>query len=155
MLIATACGMVDLVLTMGGKTTWNLGNVLAALVINVTLDVILIPRYGIMGAAIGWAVAIVFNNVVPLAQIWHALRLQPFGKPTLLALGLSAAVFVPIPTVVAAVAGRDLVPSLVAIGVSLAVYGVVLVGFWDQLRLGELVPARVGNHIVRLRGALT
>jgi O-antigen/teichoic acid export membrane protein len=152
MLIATACGMVDLVLTMGGKTTWNLANVLGALTINVTLDIILIPPYGIMGAAIGWAAAIVFNNVVPLAQIWHVLKLQPFGRPTVLALGLSSAVFVIIPWSVAAIAGRDLVPSLVAMALATAVYGVFVVVLWDQLRLADVVPSWLQGSVQRVRG---
>jgi O-antigen/teichoic acid export membrane protein len=153
MLVGTACGMVDLVLTMGGKTTWNLANVGGALAINVVLDVLLIPPYGIMGAAIGWAAAIVFNNVVPLAQIWHALRLQPFGKPTILALSLTASIFVAIPWTVALTASRSLTPSLIGMGVALAVYGVMLVVLWERLRLAEVVPSWLQNLVVRLRSA--
>ena len=42
MLIATGCGMVDIVLLMGGRSSWNLFNVLLAFTTNITLDLILI-----------------------------------------------------------------------------------------------------------------
>jgi O-antigen/teichoic acid export membrane protein len=82
MLVATGCGMVDMVLAMGGRTRWNLYNVLAALATMVALDVVLIPRYGATGAALGLAAAVLVNNFVPLAQIWHTLGVHPFGRPT-------------------------------------------------------------------------
>jgi O-antigen/teichoic acid export membrane protein len=90
MLVATGCGMVDMVLTMGGRTSWNLGNTLLALAVNVGLNLLLIPPLGILGAAIAWAAAILANNLVPLAQIGLVLGLHPFdgatGRAALLAL---------------------------------------------------------------------
>ena len=44
MLVATGCGMVDMVLAMAGRTSWNLVNVLVALAVTIGLDVLLIPR---------------------------------------------------------------------------------------------------------------
>ena len=55
MLVATACGQVDMVLITTGRSSWSLANGLMAVVVNVGLDLLLIPRYGITGAAIGWA----------------------------------------------------------------------------------------------------
>ncbi len=83
MLVATGCGMVDMVLNMAGKTSWNLINVLLSMGVQLGLDVLLIPRLGILGAAIGWAVAIVLSNLIPLVQISHHLGLHPFGRATL------------------------------------------------------------------------
>lgn len=68
MLVATGCGMVDVVLNMAGRTSWNLGNSLLALTVNVTLNHLLIPPLGILGAAIAWAVAILVNSLLPLAR---------------------------------------------------------------------------------------
>jgi O-antigen/teichoic acid export membrane protein len=82
MLVATGCGMVDMVLSMSGRTRWNLYNVLAALSTMVVLDVILIPTLGAIGAAFGLAAAVLVNNLVPLAQIWCTLGVHPFGRPT-------------------------------------------------------------------------
>jgi O-antigen/teichoic acid export membrane protein len=58
MLVATGCGMVDMVLAMGGRTSWNLGNVALALAVTVGADLLLIPRYGPLGAAFGLAAAV-------------------------------------------------------------------------------------------------
>jgi O-antigen/teichoic acid export membrane protein len=104
MLMATGCGMVDMVLAMAGRTTWNLANVLLALAIMLGVDLALIPRLGALGAAIGLAAAVAANNLVPLAQIGHSLRLHPFGRATLGAAALAAGCF-GVPTLTAIVLG--------------------------------------------------
>ncbi|BCJ52239.1 hypothetical protein Asp14428_37140 [Actinoplanes sp. NBRC 14428] len=105
MLVATGCGMVDMVLAMAGRTSWNLYNVLLALVVTAGLDVLLIPRYGALGAAIGLACALVVNNLLPLVQVARAARLHPFGRGTLAAGALSVACFGVLPRLVTAVTG--------------------------------------------------
>jgi O-antigen/teichoic acid export membrane protein len=97
MLLATGCGQVDVVLITSGRSSWSLANGLVQVVFNVGLDLILIPRYGITGAAIGWAVAIVLGNLIPLAQLGAVLRLHPFGRGTLIAVLLSTVSFGVIP----------------------------------------------------------
>jgi O-antigen/teichoic acid export membrane protein len=79
MLIATACGPVDVVLLMAGKSSWNLANTVFALAVNIVLNLVLIPSLGITGAAIAWAASILANNLVPLVQSWRFLHLHPFG----------------------------------------------------------------------------
>ena len=102
MLIATGCGMVDVVLTMAGKTSWNLYNVLVAFAVNLGLDLLLIPHLGILGAAIGWAAAIACNNLVPLVQVRVAVGVHPFGRSTLLSMVVTTACFLVVPVVVRA-----------------------------------------------------
>lgn len=107
MLVATGCGMVDMVLAMAGRTSANLGNVLVALAVTVGLDVLLIPRWGALGAAIGLAGAMVVNNLLPLAQVHRGTGLHPFGPGTrcaaLLAIGCFGTVVVFPAALVAAV----------------------------------------------------
>jgi O-antigen/teichoic acid export membrane protein len=93
MLVATGCGMVDMVLNMAGRTTWTLANTLLSLVLLVGLDLWLIPAYGILGAAIGWAVARVVANLVPLTLLGLALRLHPFGLPLVTSVTASSLCF--------------------------------------------------------------
>jgi O-antigen/teichoic acid export membrane protein len=93
MLVATACGMVDMVLAMGGRTWWNLANVTLALVVMLTADALLVPRHGALGAAIGLAAAVLANNLLPLAQVTRGLGLHPFGRATLCAVALSSGCF--------------------------------------------------------------
>jgi O-antigen/teichoic acid export membrane protein len=80
MLVATAIGPVDIVLLMGGRSMWNLFNVIVALGLNLALSFLLVPRIGIAGAACAWAASILFNNIAPLAEIRAFLKLHPFGR---------------------------------------------------------------------------
>jgi O-antigen/teichoic acid export membrane protein len=79
MLVATGIGPVDIVLLMGGRSSYNLMNTVAALTANLALNLLLIPRIGIVGAAIAWSVSILINNLAPMAQVWRLLRIHPFG----------------------------------------------------------------------------
>ena len=134
MLVATACGMVDMVLAMGGRTSWNLGNTVAALTVTVLVDLALIPRLGAMGAAIGLAAAVLTNNLVPLAQIGYALRLHPFGRGTLVAAGLAVACF-GVPALVTRIAVGDRPTALAVVGaVVTAVGALAYLGAVHRLR---------------------
>jgi O-antigen/teichoic acid export membrane protein len=93
MLVATGCGMVDTVLNMAGKTAWTFYNALAGTVVNVVANLLLIPPYGIFGAAIAWSLAILVNNIVPLAQLHRVMGLHPYGRGTLTAAALAVGCF--------------------------------------------------------------
>ncbi|MGK5680901.1 oligosaccharide flippase family protein [Actinoplanes sp. URMC 104] len=105
MLVATGCGMVDMVLAMAGRTSWNLANVLVALAVTVGLDVLLIPRFGALGAAVGLACSMVVNNLLPLVQVGRSVGLHPFGRGTRAAALLSVVCFGVLPWAVSPVAG--------------------------------------------------
>ncbi len=146
MLIATACGMVDVVLIMGGRTTWNLGNAVLALIVNITVDLLLIPHLGILGAGIGWSAAILVNNLLPLSQIAFVLGLHPFSRASLTAILVTGACFGIVPGVVRLLGGTQLVPLLVS-----SVAGTILfVGaLWLQrkpLALDALATLRPGRR---------
>jgi O-antigen/teichoic acid export membrane protein len=138
MLVATACGQVDMVLITTGRSSWSLANGLTAVVLNVGLDLLLIPRYGIAGAAIGWAVAIIVTNLTPLAQLAISIRLNPFGRGTFIAAGLALLSFGVIPLVLRAALGTG---AGVSVGAVLAGCVVQVAGLWwfrDSLRLAAL-----------------
>ncbi len=134
MLGAAACGMVDMVLSMGGRTSWNLANVTVALGVNIALDLLLIPRLGILGAAVGWAVALLVKNLLPLVQIATVLKLHPFGPATLYAtLLVTGCVGVPA-AVLRLVAGDG--PTGLALSVGVAAPAYLLGGFLLRKPLG-------------------
>jgi O-antigen/teichoic acid export membrane protein len=122
MLVATGCGMVDMVLSMAGRTSWNLANVVTALGVNLGVDLLLIPHLGALGAAIGLAAATLTNNLVPLAQIAIVLRLHPFGRGTLTAATLALACFGAIPLLVRVVAGPGILSAAASGMLGLAAY---------------------------------
>jgi O-antigen/teichoic acid export membrane protein len=138
MLVAAACGQVDMVLITTGRSSWSLANGLTALVVNVGLDLLLIPRYGITGAAIGWAAAIIVTNLTPLVQLAISKRLHPFGRGSLIAAGLAAASFAAIPLVARAALGAGAAASAGAVLAGCVVEAVGLWWFRDSLRLAAL-----------------
>ncbi len=79
MLIGTACGPVDIVLLMAGHSWYSVANWILALVTNVGLDLWLIPKYGLVGAAIGWSASIVVRNLAAVIEVYAILKLHPFG----------------------------------------------------------------------------
>ncbi|MFC3491298.1 MATE family efflux transporter [Glycomyces rhizosphaerae] len=98
MMFSSACGVVDSMLAMAGKTSWQLIDVSISLLVNVGLNLALIPSMGVVGAAIAWSAAVLVNNLIPLAQLWRTFGLHPFGALTrraLLATGLGFGVLPP------------------------------------------------------------
>jgi O-antigen/teichoic acid export membrane protein len=102
MLINLGTGNVQTVLLMGGKSSWNVINTFTALGINVVLNLLLIPPYGITGAAVAWAAAIVVENVACVLEVQFLLGVRTFNRATveaavssLLCFGLPGLVLVP------------------------------------------------------------
>lgn len=127
MLVATACGQVDTVLITAGRSGWSLVNGLLAMGVNIGVDLLLIPRMGITGAAIGWAAAIAVSNLLPLAQVALAVKVHPFGAGMAIACALTTLSFAAIPLGFRAVAGGRPAASLAATGLGCAV---MALGVW-------------------------
>ncbi|GIG58474.1 hypothetical protein Lfu02_28460 [Longispora fulva] len=147
MMVGSGCGMVDSVLAMAGRTSWNLLNVLAALGVNIGVDLVLIPRFGALGAACGLAAAVLTNNLVPLAQLGWGLGLHPFGRGTLWAGLLTSTCFGAVPVGSVALFGRGLPGLAVALGAGGTLYGL---GCW-RLRRPLALPT---GSVARLRGLI-
>ena len=153
MLLATACGQVDMVLITTGRSSWSLVNGLLAVVVNVSLDLVLIPRYGITGAAIGWAVAIIVTNLMPMAQLASSIHLQPFGRGTVLAAALSAVAFCAVPFAVRAVIGGGLTGLAAGVAAGCLVEAIGLWRFRDTLRLSAMPGvSSISSRLSRSRG---
>jgi O-antigen/teichoic acid export membrane protein len=99
MLIATACGPVDTLLLMAGRSWLSLANNAASLAVDVALNIVLIPRYGITGAAIAWSAALVVRNGLPWIQVRRSLGFSA-ASPGAAYVALSAAVCFGVPTLV-------------------------------------------------------
>jgi O-antigen/teichoic acid export membrane protein len=139
MLLASACGQVDVVLTSTGRSALSLANGLIALVVNVGVDVALIPRYGITGAAIGWAAAIVASNLIPLAQVARIIGIHPFGAATLMACALTALSFGALPVLVRTVLGGGTAAQIAAVAVGCVVLAAGLWRLRERLQL-SMIP---------------
>ncbi|MEP7023929.1 MAG: polysaccharide biosynthesis C-terminal domain-containing protein [Actinomycetota bacterium] len=138
MLVATGCGQVDMVLTTTGRSSWSLANGLLAVTVNVGVDLALIPRYGITGAAIGWAAAIGAANLIPLVQVAWVVRVHPFGRGLLAATVLTTLSFGALPLLLRAVLGTGLVPSLATLATGCVILVAGLWRFRDALQLSVM-----------------
>jgi O-antigen/teichoic acid export membrane protein len=111
-LVGTGVGPVDVVLLMAGKSGWNLATTALALVVNIVLNVLLVPTWGVNGAAVAWAASILCTNLIPLAQCWIVLGMHPFGRGTATAVPVALAAFGGTGVLARLVLGRT-VPALV------------------------------------------
>ena len=147
MLVATGCGMVTMLLLMSGRSRENLLNVVVALVSNLVLNVLLIPRMGIEGAAVAWAVAIVLSNLLPLYQIHRAYGLNPFGRATFRVAVLCVGCFVGLPGLAWLLSGAT-VTVIGAVVVAGLLYAVGLYLLRRVLQLDDLIGT-VRNKVAR------
>jgi O-antigen/teichoic acid export membrane protein len=139
--LGNAVGMVDVMLSMAGRTTWNLGNAVLALTVQVGLDLLLIPTYGAFGAAVGWGASILLANFVPLTQLAVYDGIHPFGPGTAWAIGL-VLVTVGVPVLLALVVlGQSWAALIAALVVAGAAFGTGLYVLRVRLHVTDLVDA--------------
>jgi len=147
-LFSTGVGPVTAVLLMGGKSSWNLIDAGVALVANIGLNLFLIPRYGIVGAAIAWAASIVLINLLSILQVRFWMKLQPFGRGYPIVFIASAALFGGLGLATRLTLGESIPAFLGYAAVASALYLGVLWWFRDTLRLTGL------RRTLRLRRVL-
>ncbi|MGP4026725.1 hypothetical protein [Actinomadura sp. 3N407] len=76
MLVVLMFGNVQAVLLMGGKSSWALVNKSAALVAGTVAVFVLVPRYGLIGAAVAWALARLVDTSLGAVQVRYRLGLR-------------------------------------------------------------------------------
>ena len=144
MLANTGTGNVTVVLLMGGKSSWNLANTVAALVANVTLNLLLIPPLGVTGAAIAWSVSILVENGAALVQIKRFFGIRPFGSGYLRVVAAAVVTFGPVGLLVRTFVGSG--PGALAVFAAGAV-PLFALAIWRsrrELDLGVLADAVPG-----------
>lgn len=79
----SAFGPEGMTLEAFAKTKLNLLNALIMLLINLGLDILLIPKFGPVGAAIATSSAITIGGIVGLIEIYYFYKIQPYTKNNL------------------------------------------------------------------------
>jgi O-antigen/teichoic acid export membrane protein len=96
-LVSVATGTGGTLLIMGQRQKIELANSIAALLLGLLLDVLLIPKMGILGAAIGAGASMTAVNVLRIVQIQRLWGANPINvryvKPTAAGLAGAAAAF--------------------------------------------------------------
>ena len=126
MLVNLGTGNITVVLLMGGKSSWSAINAGAALIVNVGLNLLLLPRIGILGAAIAWGASIVVDNVTAMIEVRWVLGLAPFGPGYGLAAGTTVVCFGATGVAARALLGQTLPALAVAVAAGLAAFAGVL-----------------------------
>ena len=122
MLVNLAAGNVGTVLLMGGRSSWVLMDKAASLALNVAANLVLVPRFGITGAAVAWAVTIVLDSSLAFGQVRWGMRIGGSLRGLVLAGLLALGCFGVLPVAVRLLAGGSLTTMSVAIVLSLALY---------------------------------
>jgi O-antigen/teichoic acid export membrane protein len=78
-LINISAGSVAPILMMTGHQRWMVLNSIIFLILAIPLTLFLVPRYGILGAAYANTSAVIFANLVALAEVYFLLRLHPYN----------------------------------------------------------------------------
>ncbi len=139
MLVASASGPIEAVLVMSGRTTQNLINNVIALGVNIGLLFVLVPPFGLEGAAIAWAVSVLCTNLLPMSQVVRSLGMHPFGLTHLMTMAAIAVGFA-ITALITRALGLADIPTLL-VGIGLAAVPVILFAWWqrDALALDRLL----------------
>ncbi|MBA2564013.1 MAG: polysaccharide biosynthesis C-terminal domain-containing protein [Gemmatimonadetes bacterium] len=92
-LVNVATGAAGSVLIMGARQKVELTNTVIALVLGFALDVLLIPRWGIVGAAIAASASLTAVNLLRVVQVHRLWGANPFGADYLKPLLAGAVAF--------------------------------------------------------------
>jgi O-antigen/teichoic acid export membrane protein len=136
--IGNGSGMVDVMLSMTGRTALTLGNSLGALATQVVLIIALVPSWGALGAAVAWGTSIVVINALSVVQLARADGIHPFETGTGYAV-LANLVGVALPAgLLAWTLGQTWATFALSVGVCSAGYAAVAWMCRRQLHLTEL-----------------
>lgn len=79
-LINAGSGSLHFMLSMSGHPYKVLAGDAVVLVVNIVLNLLFVPKWGMHGAALATAISIVILNLLRGLQVYGALRMQPYTK---------------------------------------------------------------------------
>ncbi|MGA8979339.1 MAG: flippase [Pedococcus sp.] len=78
-LVSAAAGPCGTVLNMSGRVMLNMLDNVGVLILNIALNFLLIPQYGVIGAAIAWSASLITANVVKVLQAHFVVGIHAAG----------------------------------------------------------------------------
>jgi O-antigen/teichoic acid export membrane protein len=142
MLIQTLTGNNTVALNMAGKSGTNLVIGGLALATNIGMNLWLIPRLGINGAAIAWVVTIVLTQSLTSLALHDAVGLSPFGAGHTVAMVSSAVCFGLLGAIVRISFGASFFSLLIALAGGGCIYVLILLAKREVLQLEQLRALR-------------
>jgi O-antigen/teichoic acid export membrane protein len=138
MLINLGTGNITVVLLMGGKSSWSAINAGTALIANIGLNLLLVPRFGILGAAIAWSASIAIDNVTAMIEVRWVMGMSLFGPGYWLAAGTTLACFGATGVAARLIFGQTMPALAVALSSGMVAYAFMLYVKRAPLRLIEI-----------------
>lgn len=157
MLLAAACGPVDTVLLMAGRSVLSLINNAAALAVNLALNIVLIPAFGLLGAALAWSAALLVRNVLPAIQVRATFGMISWSAGAAWVAAGATIAFVPVPLLLRLVPGEPAVWTIGWLPVGCAILAAFLWRGKDALALTAFTALlrRRSGSAAALRGGTT
>ena len=139
MLVYVGVGNNKTVLLMAGGSGLNVVITGSWLVISLVLDFVLIPPYGIEGAAVAYAVAIVGENLTTTIAVARRVGITPAGKGLLVASVSAVGCYGAVGMAARWILGPSFVSFLLFGAVATGLYLTVLRRYRDRLDVEVLV----------------
>lgn len=91
--IEMATGLNNYIIYYSKYYAWSLASLTVSATATIGFNLWLIPKMGIVGAAVASCMSIALYNAFTIGLVWRKFGLQPFSRKTLVAVGLAAAAF--------------------------------------------------------------
>jgi O-antigen/teichoic acid export membrane protein len=129
-LVNSVTGSLGLMINMSGRSKITLLNSTLHLLLQAGLCLLLIPKHGILGAALASAISTVFLNAIQLLQVYFVLGMHPFRIEFLKPVAAGGGAWLVLSLARASILQTDNSVLLLVLGFSifLAVYGLALCG---------------------------
>jgi O-antigen/teichoic acid export membrane protein len=119
-LIITGLGVGDTMLMMTGDSVASLINHAIALAVMLGTAVVLLPNYGIIGAAWAWAASRVLLRLLAVGRVRYTKGIHAMGRPVIVAAAVAIVAYVPTGIVI-----HDLLSGWTAVAAHVTVGGAV------------------------------
>ncbi|VEG29543.1 oligosaccharide flippase family protein [Actinomyces howellii] len=139
--ITFLAGNIHSLLLMSGRSGWAAFNKAVVLVLNVVGNVVLLPRLGIVGAALTWTVCMTVDALLAVVEVDRLLGVRVRARDALVPLGVVLGTVGAPSLVTVLVMGRSATALAVACAVSAVAYLSACAALRGPLRLDGLAAA--------------
>lgn len=94
-MVLTTTGMLQSIILMGGRSSWQMGVKSLSLLLSIALNFLLIPKLGILGAALAWGLVILVDASISGYLVYARLKVGIDLRKTMQACLVPLLVFVP------------------------------------------------------------
>lgn len=149
MMAVVSAGMLQSILLMGGRSTWQVYNKSVALTLSISLNLALVPTMGILGAAMAWAAVVAVDTAIAAWLVHSRMGVWLAPQRLLATAVLPVVIFGGLGAVVRIWWGVGPLELLSYVGLSMVLYAGALVlmrnrlGLIDGVRILSGGPVRV------------